>query len=415
MDPSERPGRWLPSRPAVFVSSFHPHLGGVEEVVRQLTRRQISAGAKPVVHTMRWPRSLLPRERWEGIDVRRHSYRVPEGTPRTVATAVAANPWVLGDVTQQLRSDRADLVHIQCVSHGAWFAYHGSRWIDVPLVVTVHGELSMDATDVYCRSPLLRHTLRLLLARADAVTACSRATLVEAEQWSGITLGDRGRVVFNGVDNAEFTRRDTSASEPRPYVLAVGRLVPQKGFDVLVDAVGRLAGTERTFNWDLIIAGDGPERERLSARVRRLGISDRVRLVGQANRDEVVDLFHHASLFVLPSRREPFGIVSLEAMAAGVPVVATDVGGVAEVVHDGVNGCLVPHGDVTALAEAIRRMWSDRPLRIALASRGRKRATELDWDGVELEYRAVYDSARRHFRSGRWRGVPLPRVLNRSR
>ena len=233
---SARAERWLPERPAIFASSFHPHLGGVEELVRQLAHRQIQAGAAPVIHTMRWPRDLPARERWDGLDIRRHSYRVPEGSVRRVLPAVAGNPVVLADIVRQLRADHTELVHVQCVSSGAWFAYQAARSLRLPFVVTMQGELTMDADDIYRRSPLLRHTLRVLLDHADAVTACSWATLQEAEAWAGVRLGDRGRVVDNGVDVDEFAVPAGGATRSRPYVFAIGRHVPQKGFDVLIDS-----------------------------------------------------------------------------------------------------------------------------------------------------------------------------------
>ena len=385
---------WLPPRPAVFASSFHPHVGGVEEMVRQLTRAQTAAGAHPIVHTMRWPRDLPARESWEGIDIRRHSYRVPEGSTRRVLPAVVGNPMVLGDVVRQLRADRADLVHVQCVSSGSWFAYRAARMLGLPVVVTLHGELTMDADRIYERSPLLRHTLRMLLADADAVTACSQATLTEAEEWAGRALRDRGRVVHNGVDLDEFAGPE-SDREPgaRPFALAIGRLVRQKGFDVLLDAFAALVA-DPGFEWDVVIAGDGPERGALGAQADRLGVGERVRFAGRTDRAETVDLFRRAEVFVLPSRVEPFGIVNLEAMAAGTPLVASRVGGVPEIVDDGVTGLLVEPGDADDLAAALRRVHGAPQLRAQLATAGHAEVVGRGWPSVEQRYRDVYGAAR---------------------
>ncbi|HEY3673393.1 MAG TPA: glycosyltransferase family 4 protein [Acidimicrobiia bacterium] len=385
---------WLPARPAVFASSFHPHVGGVEEMVRQLTRAQTAAGAQPVVHTMRWPRDLPAREMWEGIDIRRHSYRVPEGSVRRVVPAMAGNPMVLADVVRQLRADRADAVHVQCVSSGSWFAYRAARMARLPVVVTLHGELTMDADDIYERSPLLRHTLRMLLADADVVTACSQATLREAEDWSGRSLGDRGRVVHNGVDLTEFAGVPAPREPgPRGFVLAVGRLVRQKGFDVLLDAFASLA-RDAAFEWDLVIAGDGPERAALESLAARAGVGNRVRFAGRTDRAETVALFTGAAVFVLPSRQEPFGIVNLEAMAAGTPVVATRVGGVPEIVDDEVTGLLVGPADTDALVRALRRLHDDPELCARLAAAGRADVAGRGWPAVEEQYREVYAAAR---------------------
>jgi glycosyltransferase involved in cell wall biosynthesis len=388
---------WCSERPAIFASSFYPHVGGVEEVVRQLTRHQAADGLSPVVHTMRWPRPLPARERWSGIEIRRHSYRVPEGSIRRIAPAVVANPVVLATIVRQLRADRADLVHVQCVSHGAWFAYEAARILRLPLVVTIHGELSMDATDVYGRSALLNRTLRVLLDRADVVTACSASTLREVEDWANINLGNRGRVVHNGVDNAEFSNGHAKPD----YVLGVGRMVHQKGFDILIDAFASLAD-DPAFDCDLVLAGDGPERASLQARAAQLGIAPRVRFTGEVHRARVVSLFRSAAVFVLPSRHEPFGLVNLEAMAAGVPVVATNVGGVREIVDPGVNGMLVPPGDPVSLASAIGSIRSDANLRSTLVARGHEQALRFDWSRLSVRYQAAYCDARTRHAPTKW-------------
>jgi glycosyltransferase involved in cell wall biosynthesis len=377
----------------MFASSFHPHFGGVEELVRQLALRQREAGARPVVHTMRWPRNLPSREEWYGLQIRRHSFRAPEGSPRNIAAARLANPLVLAALVRQLRADRCELIHVQCVNLGAGFAYRAARLLRLPFVVSTQGELSMDSARVYERSASLRRTLRLVLERADMVTACSRATLQEAEEWAGLTLGERGRTVFNGVDNREF-RSGRSISE-RPFVFAIGRHVPQKGFDVLIDAFAEVVA-DPDFGWDLIVAGDGPEHGALVDQAAERHLTDRVRFVGRTDRAATVALFQRAAVFVLPSRQEPFGIVNLEAMAAGTPVVATRVGGVVEFVEDGRCGLLVPPNDPRAMAGAIRNLWQQPELRERLAEAGRARAKLLDWTGIEAQYREVYSSARSH-------------------
>jgi glycosyltransferase involved in cell wall biosynthesis len=215
-------------------------------------------------------------------------------------------------------------------------------------------------------------------------------------------LAERGRVVHNGVDISEFAGPHESAERPRPFVLAIGRHVRQKGFDVLIDAFASLI-EDKAFHWDLLIAGDGPERERLIAQVHGRGLTDRVDFVGRADRAMAVRLFRSAAAFALPSLHEPFGIVNLEAMAAGAPVVATRVGGVPEFVDDGLSGLLVPPGDAGALAAALRRLFDEPGLRERLSHRGREMAASFDWARIEQDYREVYASARRHKAAGRRR------------
>ncbi|MGE0309847.1 MAG: glycosyltransferase, partial [Acidimicrobiia bacterium] len=202
-------------------------------------------------------------------------------------------------------------------------------------------------------------------------------------------LGDRGSEVYNGVSLAEF---DSSVPEirDRPYLLAIGRHVEQKGFDVLIDAFARSNGP---LTHDLVIAGDGPARPDLESLAAQLGCQHAVHFAGRTSRDRTASLFRGCDVFVLPSRHEPMGIVNLEAMASHRPVIATRVGGVPELVIDGVTGVLVPPADADALRVAIDLMLADTERGVALGAAGRARARSFDWPAIAAEYETVYQRA----------------------
>ena len=177
---------------------------------------------------------------------------------------------------------------------------------------------------------------------------------------------------------------------PRPYVAAVGRLVPQKGFDVLLEAFARLDAPEV----DLLIAGDGPERRRLEALRERLGLGARVHLLGVMDRATVASLYRGARLVACPSRWEGLPLVCLEAMASGRAVVASRVDGIPDAVSDGDTGLLVPPEDPVALAGALRTLLADGPRRERLGARGRALVCdELTWASVAERYLAVLADA----------------------
>jgi glycosyltransferase involved in cell wall biosynthesis len=136
-----------------------------------------------------------------------------------------------------------------------------------------------------------------------------------------------------------------------------GRLTAQKSLDRALEAVAAADGVR------LVIAGEGPDRPALERRARELGIADRVDFVGAQPRERVVELFHSADATILSSSWENFPHTVVEALAVGTPVLAMEAGGVGEVVQDGVNGLLVPAGDTAALADAVRRYFSDDALR----------------------------------------------------
>lgn len=376
---------------ALFPSAYHPHVGGVEQMCRQLAAEYRRRGMGVGVLTNRWPRSLPRHEGVDGVPVHRLAMRVAGGSAKSKLTAAATGWAVRRQMMALLRAFRPDVLHVHCVSVNAAYAVAAGAALRVPLVVTLHGELTMDATRLFEREPWARRVLRATLDAADAVTAVSGQTLAEAERWYGRPFGSRGRVVYNGIDPAGAAAA-VPWPHPRPYFLAIGRHVPQKGFDVLLRAfatVARDAGWSR----DLILAGDGAEHAGLRQLAADLGVGDRVAFPGRVDHATACRLFAGCDGFVLPSRLEPFGIVNLEAMAAGKAVVATRVGGVPEVVVDGATALLVPADDVGALAAAVRRVAADAPLRARLGAAGRARAAAFAWANVADEYLAAYRSA----------------------
>ncbi|MCU1458131.1 MAG: hypothetical protein JWL73_2223 [Actinomycetia bacterium] len=383
-----------PRAVALFASAFHPHVGGVEELVRQLAHQQQEQGGTPLVVTMRWPKDLAAVETFEGIPVRRHVFRLPERKPRFLAAYAVEQRRIQRAVNRDLVEHGAEVVHVQCVSGNGWYAYRAARELGLPLVVTLQGELTMDAGRVYETSTVLPKLLRRLLLEADAVTACSRHTLEEAEAFTGVELGRRGSVIPNGVNLAEI-RDAVPAVRERPYVLAIGRHVRQKGFDVLIDAWPDVLAAVPDLV-DLVIAGDGPEHGGLLAQAWSVGLGDSIVFPGRCDRATAVSLFAGCSAFVLPSRHEPFGIVNLEAMAAGKPVVATDVGGVPDVVDSGVTGLLVPPEDPGAVAAAVTQVLTKPDLADALGAAGKARSDAFSWSKVADRYATLYEHITEH-------------------
>lgn len=167
----------------------------------------------------------------------------------------------------------------------------------------------------------------------------------------------RVRVVGNGIDLSGFSRRAPRTQEPVSF-LFVGRLIDDKNVAVLLEA---LAGVPHC---TLSIVGDGPERERLVAQADQLGINDRVTFLGI--RQDITALLIDADALVLPSRREGFGLVLLEALASGVPVIASDLPAIASIVRSDIDGLLVTPSDSTALKDALAHFATDPILRARL-------------------------------------------------
>lgn len=379
---------------ALFASAYHPSLGGVEELCRQLAHEYRRRGWKVCVLTNRWPRSLPAVEEIEGIPVFRVPMRAPGAGLKSEVTFRLTSRFVQRQVARILREQQTSLIHVQCVGCNAHYARKAARTLRLPLVVSLQGELSMDATRLFERSAFARQTMREALSEADYVTACSGQTLAEAQDFLGKPFPAESRVVHNGIRMADFAGV-VPFQHTRPYVLAIGRHVPQKGFDVLLRAMSLLWHEGRR-NLDLILAGDGPESAELKRLAGELGLAERVVFAGRADRPATAALFAGCELFVLPSRHEPFGIVNLEAMACGKPVLATATGGVPEIVQHGVTGWLVPPEDPAAMARGISDLMDDSSLRRALSEQGQALAEQHDWSRLGEAYEAVYRMSELH-------------------
>src|SRR5205807_507382 len=142
-----------------------------------------------------------------------------------------------------------------------------------------------------------------------------------------------------------------------------------------------------------LVGEDWGGTEPLRALAHRLGVSDRVAFVGKLSREELLQEYAHAQFFVLPSIFEPFGIVLLEAMAAGLPVIASRVGGIPEIVDDARTGFLIEPGNPGALAEGLRLLSTDEGLRKSMARAARERVTSYDWSAIVPRILAVYTQA----------------------
>jgi glycogen(starch) synthase len=369
-----------PFRVAIIASSFHPHLGGVEELVAQLARRFNERLHATIVVTNRWPRDLPECEVIGGVRVFRFPFRTPAPGPKAWLSYLLTNRAVTRKLGRLLATEKVGLLHVQCVGPNGLYALRVSKRLGLPLVVTTQGEITMDASGLYQRN-FGNIYLRRICASAAMVTAVSHRTAEDLTTAIGRRPA-RLKVIHNGADLAEFAAADARASS-RPYISAAGRLVRQKGFEVLVRSYGQNTAT----GLDLLIAGEGPERQRLAKLVADLNLNDRVHLLGRLDHKALAELHAGAEFFVLPSiADEGLPLVCVEALASGLPVVATRSGGVEELVEDEFNGLLVDKGDEEGLSAAVRRISSDTELRNSMSRNARTRAEALDWDHIAGEY-----------------------------
>jgi colanic acid/amylovoran biosynthesis glycosyltransferase len=272
-------------------------------------------------------------------------------------------------------------LHAHFASVATTVARLASLLSGVPYSFTAH------AKDIYHES-VDAEDLRRKLADAHHVVTVSDYNLAHLRETYGPDA-DRVQRVYNGLDLS-----DAAWSDPvgrAPLVVAVGRLVEKKGFDVLLDALALLH--QRRPEVRAVIAGDGALADDLRAQRDRLGLQDVVHLPGPVPQTEVRDLLARAAVFAAPcvvgpdGNRDGLPTVLLEAMAAGAPAVSTDVTGIPEVVRDEETGLLVPQHDPVRLAAALERLVTDRALASRL-SRAARALVESSFD-VHVQARAL--------------------------
>ncbi len=324
---------------ALLISaSYHPVLGGLQTVTRQLARSLSENGHEVKVVTNRYPRSLPALETVDGIGVERWPFLYPcldALRHRRLDLALAGayyNPAAVFRFARLAARFNPDVVNVHFPEARLGFVLRVRRHFPFRLVVSLHGdEIERWFKNTEARPPQARRSLdrlREFLRSADAVTACSQYLLNRASALEP-SISGKAQVVYNGFDGSRFADR-RAFSHPRPYVLAYGRHTRIKGFDLLLRAFALLA--ERVPHMDLILAGDGEQHQELIAMRDTLGLRDRVSLCGRAKPEEIIHLLNGCRLVVIPSRSETFGIAAMEAISSGCPLVATRVGGLPEVV-----------------------------------------------------------------------------------
>ena len=337
---------------------YPPAKGGMETILALICERTAQ-------HVQN--RVLVSNSRPTTVEERHGSIEVLRVAALTRIGAVAVCP----RMPFELAREAADVIVLHEPNPMALVAYFLAR-PGGRLIVWYHSDVIRPS---WRYRLFYRPFLRFALSRAARIVVSSPALGATApelqdfqEKCTVIPFGIEGP---NAEESVASLRRATEIRREvnEPIVLFVGRLVPYKGVDVLLEALTGL-------NAVALIVGDGPLRAELEAHARQLGISSRVRFLGSVADDELAALYRACHVFVLPSvtRQEAFGVVQLEAMAAGKPVVSTDLGtGVGWVNRHGETGFVVPPRDPVALREAMRRLLADTELQASMGDAAMRR------------------------------------------
>lgn len=370
-------------------------VGGLSRHVYELSRHLAQAGHDVTVYTR--GHSDAPTERVEeGVRVVRvQGYPPPldDMIPWTLALNIA----LIHRAMDELAERHTDVLH----AHDWLVAYAGTVLADlcsIPLVTTIHaterGRHSGRLPGT--RQKFVHEVERWLVSESERIVTCSSFMREQVASSLGADP-ERLDLIPNEVDLAPF---DADVSAPardrgRPELLFAGRLEYEKGVQTLLEAMPVIR--REVEGAVLIIAGNGTYRPELERLALELGLEE-VRFVGFVEEDRLRELYRSARVAIVPSLYEPFGLVALEAMASGTPVVASDTGGLREIIADGISGLCFPPGDAGALAEAAVRVLRDPGLGDRLAAEARSAlATRGSWSTAAARtvetYRRAADEA----------------------
>lgn len=376
----------------------YPTYGGsgavATELGMELSKRGHEVHFITYAHPFRLPR-FMERVYFHEVEVAR--YPLFEYAPYSLALAA-----MMHEVTLR---EGLDLLHVHYAIPHATSAWIAKEMLGaghaLKIITTLHG------TDITLvgQERSFGEITRFSIAKSDGLTAVSGYLQEETIRHFGVRK-HAIEVIPNFVDPAVYSRsaspcaRDALLRPGEKLVMHISNFRPVKRVRDVVRIFHRL---QREISARLVLVGDGPDRPEAAFEAESLGISDRVVFLGK--QDSVAELLACADLFLLPSESESFGLVALEAMAAGVPVIASDTGGLPEVVIDGETGYLAPVGDVEAMADAGAAVLADAGIWSRMSEAARRRAEErFGVDRVVPQYEQFYN---RVLMTDAERGLPL--------
>jgi len=352
-------------------------LGGVNTVVLSLAQQLHEQSAyTPLIAVASWepPVSTAPVRGTQVIHIRLRDPYGPRRGFRMLAGFLARLPAACWRLGRLIRQRRIEVINAHFPELNVW-VFLLLKWLRLfrgKILLSFHGA---DLTEVCQTQGLSRRMWRTLLTRVDAVVAVSEALRREVLDFAPTAYVV---TIHNGADVALFNQPRTNRIERRS-ILHIGKFEHKKSQDVLLRAFRLLQAAIPNASLTMIGA-QGPALGQVRQLIADLGLSERVEVHVNVPHEQLPGFMNRADLFVLPSRAEPFGIVLLEAGAAGLPVVATRVGGIPEIIEDGVTGLLVTPDEVAELEQAIRDLLTDTAKAARLAQAWHQRSvTAWSW------------------------------------
>jgi len=360
---------------AILVSAFPPKwLAGTEIATYNIAKHLARRGHE--VHVITSLDAGLPKESTEeGFYVHRIFWR-------KIRFAGAISFWI--KVFLILRKVNPDMVHAQSIGI-CMPAFIAKKLLRKPYVVWGRG------SDVYLPGKFIKSISKLVLKNANTAIALTEDMKREMQK-----LCDRDILVIpNGIDLEKFKnlsrkdlRKRLKIKDNEKIITFVGTLRPVKGVKYLIKAMELII--KKNENVKLMLVGDGEEREELESLVEELDLKECVKFIGRVQNEEIPQYMAASDVFVLPSLSEGFPVVTLEAMASGLAIIATSVGGLPEIVEDGENGFLVEPKNPKEIAKKVLLILGSDELRENISKKNKEKVKEYGWECVIEQVECIY-------------------------
>jgi glycosyltransferase involved in cell wall biosynthesis len=376
----------------LFCNYEYPPLGGGGGLLNALLAQELSKQHQATVLTSKG--QGLPAERLEhGVNV----VRVPVLFRRHEAVANLGSmltyiPMALKTGRKLIKTNRYDVINTHFVLPTGPVGDALSRYAGIPNVLSLHGGDLYDPSKLTSphRHPALRLWIRRLLSRADVVVGQSRDTLDKVKRlYSPATSGVLIPLGIQRPRSGAASRKDAGLSEDEILLVTIGRLVARKANMQLIALMDQL----RDEKAKLLIIGTGPQEHLLKQEALKRRVGDRVLFLGQVTDSEKFRLLQMSNLYVSTSQHEGFGLVFLEAMACGIPIVCYNHGGQTDFLESGTTGYIVPLNDLRGFESCCRALIKDPELRDGMRQENLRRVEELFIDRCGQRYESVFQQA----------------------
>ena len=365
----------------IVSEGYYPQIGGLEKIVTELAECLVKDKGYEVDVITLTDAHDTRTETIRGVNILYLPLSARHGKKALIRELLRARR----AVRRRLREKQYDMVSLQYLGYMA-AVYYFSRPKGQAYTVSIHGSDIMGL-----KNAVIRSLIGKITAHAQTVISNSNYLLEKLKELTPAGGFPREKVIWNGIHLERF--QPAKAPCGRERVVAVGRFVQKKGFDILIRAFQTVA--RHRPEAELLLIGDGAERGGCEKLAQELGLEGRVTFAGRCTFDETMAYLRQSEIYVRPSRAEAFGIVVLEGLATGLPMVLTACGGAEEIVEGYDCGYIVPPEDPQAMAEKILALLQDENTRARFRENGLKRVRAFSFDRFVDQYDQVWNGEKR--------------------